>query len=191
MLGSFIQGLGAKGRWKIRKKFWLESLEGKRPLGRPRYSWEGNIKAYLRKFGFGFIWLRKGPFTVSCEHVMSLRIPLNAGNSLLAERTVSFSVSFSMEVMVMMKIIILVSYCACKRPHFRILKSYTIDTMPPRRCRATSGCLFVTVLDFQSSLNHCPFISTGECLKTEPLFFLFQLYCSTPWQLSHFVPDVT
>ena len=38
--------------------------EGKRPLGRPRYRWEHNIKMDLQEFGCegiaGLIWLRVG-----------------------------------------------------------------------------------------------------------------------------------
>jgi hypothetical protein len=45
-------------------KFWLGSLKGKRPLGRPRRRWEDNIKTDHREIGFGvwigFIWLRIG-----------------------------------------------------------------------------------------------------------------------------------
>jgi hypothetical protein len=35
--------------------------EGKRPLGRPRSKWVGNIKMHLREMGWiGLIWLRIG-----------------------------------------------------------------------------------------------------------------------------------
>jgi hypothetical protein len=38
--------------------------EGKRPLGRPRYRWEDNIKVDLHEVGWvawtGLIWLRVG-----------------------------------------------------------------------------------------------------------------------------------
>jgi hypothetical protein len=38
--------------------------EGKRPLGRPRYRWEDNIKVVLQEVGWmawtGLIWLRVG-----------------------------------------------------------------------------------------------------------------------------------
>ena len=41
-----------------------EKPEGKRPLGRPRRRWEGNIKMDLRKWegvvGTGWNWLRTG-----------------------------------------------------------------------------------------------------------------------------------
>jgi hypothetical protein len=50
----------------------LGKSEGKRSLGRPRRRWENNIKIDLRKIGFevwiGFIWLRTGPVSGSCEH---------------------------------------------------------------------------------------------------------------------------
>jgi hypothetical protein len=42
----------------------MESPEGKRPLGRPRHRWEGNIKMDLQDVGWrawtGLIWLRIG-----------------------------------------------------------------------------------------------------------------------------------
>jgi hypothetical protein len=31
----------------------VEKLEGKRPLGRPRHRWEGNIKMDFREIGWG------------------------------------------------------------------------------------------------------------------------------------------
>jgi hypothetical protein len=44
--------------------FWLENLQGKRPLGRPRHRWEDNIRMDIREIGgkvwTGFIWLRIG-----------------------------------------------------------------------------------------------------------------------------------
>jgi hypothetical protein len=53
--------------------------EGKRPLGKPRLTWEDNIK-----MGFLEIWLEgglgssgpgPGPVAGSCEHVMNLLVP--------------------------------------------------------------------------------------------------------------------
>jgi hypothetical protein len=34
-------------------KILVGKLEGKTPLGRPRYKWEGNIKMGCRELGFG------------------------------------------------------------------------------------------------------------------------------------------
>jgi hypothetical protein len=43
--------------------------EGKRPLGRPRRRWVGNIKMDLRKGGCnGMDWIDLGPVEGSCEH---------------------------------------------------------------------------------------------------------------------------
>jgi hypothetical protein len=47
--------------------------ESKRPLGRPRYRWEDNIKMDLREIGIdevNWIWLApdRGPVVGFCEH---------------------------------------------------------------------------------------------------------------------------
>jgi hypothetical protein len=43
-------------------RVWWEMLRGKRPLGRPRYRWEYNIKVDLQEVGnglwSGLSWLR-------------------------------------------------------------------------------------------------------------------------------------
>jgi hypothetical protein len=43
-------------------KFWVGKPEEKRPLGRPRRSWENGIRKDLRETGWegGFNWLRIG-----------------------------------------------------------------------------------------------------------------------------------
>jgi hypothetical protein len=63
------------------------SVQGKRPLRRPRHRWEDNIKIHLQKVGCGGIdWIDlaqdmdRGREPVIA--VMNLRVPLNAGNSL-------------------------------------------------------------------------------------------------------------
>ena len=61
--------------------------DGKRPLGRPRHRWEGNIKLDLEEVGCeGMDWIdvaqdRKRWRTL-VNAVMNLRVPLNAGNFL-------------------------------------------------------------------------------------------------------------
>jgi hypothetical protein len=54
--------------------------EGKRPLGRPRHSWEDNIKLDLRKIGMdGANWIQLAQDRVQwrafVNMVMSLRVP--------------------------------------------------------------------------------------------------------------------
>jgi len=47
--------------------------EGKRPLGKPRCRWEGNIKVDMQEVGCwawtGMIWLRLGKMAGSCKCV--------------------------------------------------------------------------------------------------------------------------
>jgi hypothetical protein len=39
-------------------KYFVGKLEGKRPLGRARHKWEGNMKTDLREIGFGGVeWI--------------------------------------------------------------------------------------------------------------------------------------
>jgi hypothetical protein len=54
--------------------------EGKRPLGRPRYKWEDNIKLNLREIGIdGANWIRLAEDRVQwrtfVNMVMNLRVP--------------------------------------------------------------------------------------------------------------------
>jgi len=61
--------------------------EGKRPLGRPRHSWEDNIKMYLQEVGCGgmdWIYLAqdRDSWRAIVNEVMNLRVPKNAGNFL-------------------------------------------------------------------------------------------------------------
>jgi hypothetical protein len=58
----------------------VERLEGKRPLGRPRRRWEGNIKMDLREIGIdGTNWIRLAQDGVHwrafVNTVMNLRVP--------------------------------------------------------------------------------------------------------------------
>jgi hypothetical protein len=54
--------------------------EGRRPLGRPRRSWEDNITMDLREIGFGDVdWIHlaqdRGRWRALVNTVMSLRVP--------------------------------------------------------------------------------------------------------------------
>jgi hypothetical protein len=60
--------------------------EGKRPLGSPKWRWEGNIKKYLQKWDGGAwttqIWFKigTGGRNLFVDVVMNLWVPHNAGN---------------------------------------------------------------------------------------------------------------
>jgi hypothetical protein len=61
--------------------------EGKRPLGRPRRRWVGNIKMDLREIGWdGMDWINVAQDRDQCRAlvnaVMNLWVPQNAGNFL-------------------------------------------------------------------------------------------------------------
>jgi hypothetical protein len=54
--------------------------KGKKPLGRPRSSWEINIKIYLREMGWcGMDWTHlaeaRNPWWALVNTVMNLRVP--------------------------------------------------------------------------------------------------------------------
>jgi hypothetical protein len=54
--------------------------EGKRPLGRPRYRWENNIRMELREIGWGDIsWIHLAQDRDQCRAlvhtVMNIRVP--------------------------------------------------------------------------------------------------------------------
>ena len=70
--------------------------EGKRPLGRPRRSWEDNIKMDLQEVGGGYgDWMElvedRDSWRALMNTVMNLRVPKNAGNFLTSCRTSYFS----------------------------------------------------------------------------------------------------
>jgi hypothetical protein len=50
------------GEWRVMYRVLEGKPDGKRPLGRPKIRWEGNIKAYLQEVGIevwtGLSWLR-------------------------------------------------------------------------------------------------------------------------------------
>ena len=62
--------------------------EGKRPLGRPRRRWEGNIKLDLQEVGgvvgTGWSWLRIGRVAGTCGCGEELSGSINVGNFLIS-----------------------------------------------------------------------------------------------------------
>jgi hypothetical protein len=73
----------------------MGNTEGKRPLGRPRRRWEDDIKMDIQELGSGawtgLVWLSRGTGGSSCNAVMNLPVPYNAGNFLTNLKPVSFS----------------------------------------------------------------------------------------------------
>ena len=70
--------------------------DGKRPMGRLRHRWEGNIKMDLQEVGCGSMdWTElaqdRDSWRELVNMVMNLRVPSNAGNSLTSCKPVSFS----------------------------------------------------------------------------------------------------
>ena len=58
----------------------MENREGKRPLGRPRHTWEDNIKMDLRELGCGCVdWMEiaqyRDRWLALVSAVMNLRVP--------------------------------------------------------------------------------------------------------------------
>ena len=64
--------------------------EGKRPLVRPRRSWEDNIKMDLQEVGGGENWMElardRDSWRALVNTVMNLRVPCNEGNFLTSCR---------------------------------------------------------------------------------------------------------
>jgi hypothetical protein len=70
--------------------------EGKRPLGRPKHSWEDNIKMDLQEVGCGDMdWIELAQDTdrwrALVNAAMNLRVAQNAGTFLTGCKPVSFS----------------------------------------------------------------------------------------------------
>jgi hypothetical protein len=69
---------------------------GKRPLRRPRYRWEDDIKMELQEVVSGSIdWIVQAQdrdrWRAVVNAVMNIRVPLNAGNFLISRVPVCFS----------------------------------------------------------------------------------------------------
>ena len=77
--------IGGSGEGPYR--VFVGTASGKRPLGRPKYRWEDNIKINLQEVGWGGMdWFDLGQdrdrWWALVNAVMNLRVPENAGNSL-------------------------------------------------------------------------------------------------------------
>jgi hypothetical protein len=55
---------------RVGRRLLVEKPEGKRPLGRPRYRWEDNVKMYLREMKWG---------GMDCTGLILLRIGTSGG----------------------------------------------------------------------------------------------------------------
>jgi hypothetical protein len=70
--------------------------EGKRPLGRPRRKWVGNVKIDLREIGWdGMDWIDlaqdRGKWRALVNALMNLQVPKNSGKFLSSCTIGSFS----------------------------------------------------------------------------------------------------
>jgi len=70
--------------------------EGKRPFGRPRCRWEGNIKMDFQEVGCGGVdWIKlvqdRDSWQALVTAVMNLWVPYNVGNFLTSCKPVSLS----------------------------------------------------------------------------------------------------
>jgi hypothetical protein len=68
--------------------------EGKRPLGRPKFRWEDNIKMDLQEAGCGGMdWIElaqdKDRWRALVNAVMNLRLPQNARNFLTSRKPIT------------------------------------------------------------------------------------------------------
>jgi hypothetical protein len=76
----WVGDVARMGEWRGVYRVLVGSLEGKRPLGRPRRGWEDNIKLDLREIGIdGANWLRLAQgriyWRAFVSTVINLRVP--------------------------------------------------------------------------------------------------------------------
>jgi hypothetical protein len=76
-------------------KILVAKSERKRPLGRPRRRWNGNIKKYLKEIDLeGVDWINlamyRGPWWVLVKAIMNNRVPKREGNFFTNSATVKF-----------------------------------------------------------------------------------------------------
>jgi len=77
-----------KGEWRGVFRFWWGKPEWKRPLGRPSYGWDDNIKMDLQEvWRWGMDWIKlaqdKDRWRALVNAVMNLRVPQNVRNFLI------------------------------------------------------------------------------------------------------------
>jgi hypothetical protein len=70
---------GTMGEGRGAYRIFVGRPEGRRPLGRPRYRWEDNIKMHLQEVGWGMNWIDlaqdRDRWRAVMNAVMNLLIP--------------------------------------------------------------------------------------------------------------------
>ena len=93
----------------MRARFWWGKPDGKRPLGRPRYGWEDDIKTELQEISrkTGADWTDVAQEKDMCRDLvkeeMNLRAPYNVSNFWTSWQTVSFSATLFHGVSIIIK----------------------------------------------------------------------------------------
>jgi len=83
---------------ELHKTLWWGDLKSKRPIGRHRRRWQGNIKLNLKKKKMGEVgmdWIDlaqdRDRWRALVNEVINLRVPYNVGHILTSGGPVSFS----------------------------------------------------------------------------------------------------